>query len=78
MSSTNKIDHHEITEVLLKVAVYSINQPSSYLSMFISEDLLGMILWINVDMFFYFFLQKPKGGEKEGGDMFSPDKMVSF
>jgi hypothetical protein len=42
--------------------------------MFVSEDLLGMILWL----FFYFFLQKPEGGEKEGGDMFSPDKIVSF
>ena len=28
VSSTNKIDHHDITEILLKIALNTINQPT--------------------------------------------------
>jgi hypothetical protein len=31
VSSTNKTDHHDITEVLLKVALNTINQPTNYI-----------------------------------------------
>jgi len=30
VSSTNKIDRHDITEILLKVALKTITQPSTY------------------------------------------------
>jgi hypothetical protein len=30
VSSTNKTDHHDITEMLLKVVLYTINQPTNH------------------------------------------------
>jgi hypothetical protein len=36
VSSTNKTDHHDITEILLKVALNTINQPDLlYITVFI-------------------------------------------
>jgi hypothetical protein len=40
VSSTNKTDHHDITEILLKVALNTINQTikdNSYLALFFTE-----------------------------------------
>ena len=34
VSSTNKTDHHDLTEILLKVGLNTINQPTTYFDIF--------------------------------------------
>ena len=44
VSSTSKTDRHDITEILLKVAVNTINQPTLYIYIYIYTVLLFIVL----------------------------------
>ena len=56
-----------------KFKFYLINQNRTFL--FAADSLIECTLWANTLMEAIINYEKPEGGEKEGGDMFSPDKM---
>jgi hypothetical protein len=56
VSSTNKTDHHDITEILLKVALTTINQPTilsetnaMYKFIYFGADLKSKIMQVQQD-----------------------------
>ena len=60
--SINKTDHHDITEILLKVALSTINQPKYCMYIFLYNDIILIVLLDNFKMPFHFkyFINKLK------------------